>query len=75
MRGRLASGIMRRMNMPELVAATDDAFVEMAIRLAADGAARARLRSQIETRAAILFRDAEPVRALERLLRESAVGA
>ena len=74
MRGRLASGIMRRINLPELVAATDDAFVETAIRLAEDGAARARLRSQIAARTALLFQDVEPVRALETLLQESAAG-
>ena len=36
MRGRLGSGIMRRMGLPELVVNTDDAFMQMAVQLAAD---------------------------------------
>jgi protein O-GlcNAc transferase len=71
MRGRLASGIMRRMGLPELVATTDEAFIEMAIRLAADSSKRKDLRLEIESRRHILFADIEPVRALERCLTEA----
>jgi len=71
MRGRLASGIMRRMGLPELVATTDEAFIEMAIRLAADSAKRKDLRLEIESRRHILFADIEPVRALEGCLTEA----
>jgi predicted O-linked N-acetylglucosamine transferase (SPINDLY family) len=71
MRGRLASGIMRRMGLPELVATTDEAFIEMAIRLAADSSKRKDLRLEIENRRHILFADIEPVRALERCLTEA----
>jgi protein O-GlcNAc transferase len=71
MRGRLASGIMRRMGLPELVATTDEAFIEMAIRLAADSSKRKDLRLEIESRRHILFADIEPVRALESCLTEA----
>jgi protein O-GlcNAc transferase len=71
MRGRLASGIMRRLGLPELVATTDEGFIEMAIRLAADSSKRRDLRLEIEGRRHILFADVEPIRALERCLIEA----
>jgi predicted O-linked N-acetylglucosamine transferase (SPINDLY family) len=72
MRGRLASGIMRRMDLPELVADTNEDFIQTAIRLALDAPARTDLRVQISARREILFHDVEPVRALERWLIEAA---
>jgi predicted O-linked N-acetylglucosamine transferase (SPINDLY family) len=71
MRGRLASGIMRRMGFPELVATTDEAFIQMAIQLAADSSKRKELRLEIASRRKILFHDIEPIRALERCLTEA----
>lgn len=68
MRGRLASAIMRKLKLPELVAQTDEAFIAQAVRLAADAQDRERLSRQIESRRGILFRDLEPVRGLERAL-------
>jgi len=70
MRGRLASAIMRRMDLPELVATTDEAFIESAIRLAADTSKCKELRLEIAGWRKILFHDVEPVRALERCLTE-----
>lgn len=74
MRGRLASGIVRRMGLPELVASNDEAFIETAVDLAADAPKLQELRARIAERRAILFDDVEPVRALECCLVE-AVGA
>jgi predicted O-linked N-acetylglucosamine transferase (SPINDLY family) len=71
MRGRLASGIMRRMDLPELVASTDEEFIRTAIRLALDPSRRKELRAEIAQRRDILFNDIEPVRALERCLTEA----
>jgi protein O-GlcNAc transferase len=71
MRGRLASSIMRRMGMPELVATADEAFIQTAIRLAADAARCRKLRQEIANRRQILYHDVEPVRALERCLTEA----
>jgi predicted O-linked N-acetylglucosamine transferase (SPINDLY family) len=71
MRGRLASGIMRRMGLPELVADTDEAFIHKAIELATDFQKRKDLRAAIASRREILFNDTEPVRGLERCLVEA----
>jgi predicted O-linked N-acetylglucosamine transferase (SPINDLY family) len=71
MRGRLASGIMRRMEMPELVAGTNDEFVEAAVGLASDPAKCKALRVKIASRRSILFHDLEPVRALEKALSDA----
>jgi protein O-GlcNAc transferase len=71
MRGRLASGIMRRMKMTELVANTDDAFIEAAVELAGNDSRRGELRVEIADRRKILFHDVEAVRALERCLVEA----
>lgn len=73
MRGRLGSGILRRMGMDALVATTDTGYVELAATLAQDGARRMKLRDEILVRRGVLFGDVEPVRALERYL-ESAAG-
>jgi protein O-GlcNAc transferase len=71
MRARFASAIMRRLELPELVAATDDAFVAKAVQLAGDAQSRERLSRQIANRREMLFRDQEPVRALEQCLSEA----
>lgn len=68
MRGRLASGIMRRMGLAELVADTDDAFIEAAVELAGNAPRLNELRVEIANRRKILFHDTEAVRALERCL-------
>ena len=70
MRGRLASAILTRMGMPELVASTDQEYVRLAVRLAQDNAYRERIRSEMAERQSILFGDPEPIRALERFLIE-----
>jgi predicted O-linked N-acetylglucosamine transferase (SPINDLY family) len=70
MRGRLASAILRRLDMPELVATSKADFVQRAVMLAGDARARNRLRAKIVERREVLFRDMEPVRALERHLAE-----
>jgi predicted O-linked N-acetylglucosamine transferase (SPINDLY family) len=71
MRGRLASGLMRRMDLPELVASTNEDFIQTAIRLAMDVSRCKELRVEIAKRRGILFHDVEPVRALERCLIEA----
>ena len=71
MRGRLASGIMRRMELPELVATTDEAFIEKAVELIENAARLSELRVEIASRRKILFNDVEAVRALERCLTEA----
>ena len=68
MRGRLASCIMRRMDLPELVATTYEDFIHRAVTLAADKGRIKQLRSEIIKRSHILFSDTAPIRALEELL-------
>jgi len=80
MRGRLASGIMRRMELAELVVNSDDAFIETAVELAGNVPKLSYLQGEIANRRKILFHDTEAVRALERCLidaieRHQVVGA
>jgi predicted O-linked N-acetylglucosamine transferase (SPINDLY family) len=68
MRGRLASGILRRMGMDELVTTSDDAYIELAVALANDLSRRNELAGQITQKRQALFGDLTPVRALEDFL-------
>ena len=64
MRGRLASGILRRMGMAELVVDTNEAYVDLAVRLARDRQYRESVRQRLESSRDVLFDDVLPVRAL-----------
>lgn len=75
MRGRLASAIMRRLDLPELVATTKEEFVHKAIELAGNLKERRRLQAKIIERRGVLFHDMEPVRALERHLTDAVMTA
>jgi predicted O-linked N-acetylglucosamine transferase (SPINDLY family) len=68
LRGRFASGILKRMGLSELVAASDESYVDLAERIARDGAHRERLRASIEGARQSLYRDVAPIRALEEFL-------
>jgi predicted O-linked N-acetylglucosamine transferase (SPINDLY family) len=68
LRSRLASGLLRRAGLSELVTASDEAYVEIAVRLARDTAYRSELRRRIATARGALFDDLAPVRALEAFL-------
>jgi protein O-GlcNAc transferase len=68
MRGRFASGILKRIGLQELVARDEDEYVDLAVRLCQDSAYRARLRARIESRRSVLFDDPAPIRALEEFL-------
>ena len=65
MRGRLASAIMRKMNLPDLVATSHQEFIQKAIDLASDGKRLKKLRSEIPKRIKPLFRDDSSVVALK----------
>jgi predicted O-linked N-acetylglucosamine transferase (SPINDLY family) len=71
LRGRLASGILRQLDLPELVAVSDEEFIEKAIQLTGDVKKRESFRREIEQRRGRLFNDLEPIRAFERCLLES----
>jgi predicted O-linked N-acetylglucosamine transferase (SPINDLY family) len=72
LRGRLASGILRRMGLDELVARDAARYVDLTVRLATDAAYRQAMRRRIEAARSVLFDDVETVRALERFLLRAA---
>ena len=68
MRGRLASAILRRLGAPELVAATDAEYVEIAVALARDRARRVALGRRLRDACASLAADAAPGRGLQEFI-------
>ncbi len=68
MRGRFGSGILKRMGMSELVARTDDEYVDKVVRLCEDAKYRDEIRQRIAGSKKVLFNDLAPVRALEDVL-------
>ena len=68
LRGRLASGILKRMGLSELVVESEDDYVALTVRLAQDSGYRAQIRERIEASRHILFGDLAPIRALEDFL-------
>jgi predicted O-linked N-acetylglucosamine transferase (SPINDLY family) len=68
LRGRFASGILRRMGLPELVAGSEEEYVALAVKLAADDGYRRGIRTRLEASRPLLFEDAAPIRALEEFL-------
>jgi len=65
LRGRLASGILKRMGLDELVADSATAYVASAVRLVEDAGYSERIAARIEEARDALYRDPAPVRALE----------
>ena len=65
LRGRLASGILRRLGLHELVAQDEDRYVALATRLCRDAAYRGSLRVRMAAIQHVLFEDLAPIRALE----------
>ncbi|HYI87916.1 MAG TPA: tetratricopeptide repeat protein, partial [Burkholderiales bacterium] len=68
LRGRLASGVLRHLGLDELVAPSDEAYVELAATLCADRQRRQELRRRIEAGRERLHRDREPLDALQRFI-------
>jgi predicted O-linked N-acetylglucosamine transferase (SPINDLY family) len=68
LRGRLASGILKRIGVPELVAADEAQYVDLVVRLAQDADYREEMRRRIASGRPSLFEDLAPVRALEDFL-------
>src|SRR6266699_2669297 len=73
LRGRLASGILRRMGLQELIAASEEDYVSLAVKLIRDGEYRERTRKRIEADRHVLFEDIAPIRALESFQKNVAV--
>jgi len=68
LRGRLASGILKRMGLQELVAPSEEEYISLAVKLIRDGEYRERVRKRIEAERYVLFEDIAPIRALEDFL-------
>jgi predicted O-linked N-acetylglucosamine transferase (SPINDLY family) len=75
MRGRHTYAFLRMMELDELVAHDLDAYVDLAVKLAADGAWRERLRREIGSRLPRLYGDLACVRGLEEFLYGAVAGA
>jgi predicted O-linked N-acetylglucosamine transferase (SPINDLY family) len=72
LRGRLASGILKRLQLQELVASTDEEYVALAVRLCRDVDYREGIRRRVRATRPPLFEDETPIRALEDFLSEAA---
>jgi predicted O-linked N-acetylglucosamine transferase (SPINDLY family) len=68
LRGRLASGILKRLGLNELVTPDEDAYVALAVRLAGDRAYRDAIRARIQNGRGALYADEGAMRALEDFL-------
>lgn len=68
MRGRLASGILRRMGLLELIAKDEESYIEMALKLVTSPQYHNEIQQDIVENRQALFNDPAPVRALENFL-------
>ncbi len=68
LRGRLASGILRNIDLQELIADSDEDYIELAVRLARDAAYRNAIRQRIASSRDALFYDASSIFAWEEFL-------
>jgi predicted O-linked N-acetylglucosamine transferase (SPINDLY family)/lipoprotein NlpI len=68
LRGRLASGILKRIGLPDLVAADEEQYVALAVRLARDSAYSRDIRARLVAGRQVLYRDSTAIRALEDFL-------
>jgi predicted O-linked N-acetylglucosamine transferase (SPINDLY family) len=57
LRGRLASGVLRRMDLQELIVETKAAYVQLVVKLATDRVYREHIRHEIQQRRSVLFDD------------------
>jgi predicted O-linked N-acetylglucosamine transferase (SPINDLY family) len=71
MRGRLASAILKRIGLAELVVPTEEAYVELAVRLVQDADYSEAVASRMERERHGLYEDSSSVRALEALLAQA----
>lgn len=74
MRGRLASGILKRMLMPELIAKTDQDYIQLAVQLVQDKSYHDQISKKMIERREILYDDPAPIKALESFLISKARG-
>jgi protein O-GlcNAc transferase len=68
LRGRMASGILRRMGLDELVAPTTESYVDLAVRLIEERKFSETIRQRMRAGRERLYGDLAPIRALEDFL-------
>ena len=68
MRGRFASGILKRMGLSELVAGSEEDYVALTVKLVQDAEYRQSVRTRLEAARPVLFEDLAPIGALEDFL-------
>ena len=68
LRGRLASGILKRIGMNELIANNEAEYVALVVKLVKDRQYKKVVQEKINASRSILFDDLEPIRALEQFL-------
>ena len=68
LRGRLGSGILGRLGLPELIATTQTQYADIAVRLAQDSAHRTRLRERMALAEHSAYGDRDAVEALSQVL-------
>jgi protein O-GlcNAc transferase len=72
LRGRLASGVLRRMGITETIGETDSDYVNLAVRLGSDSKYRIKVRDHIKLSRGYLYDDLAPIHALQEFLMRSA---
>jgi predicted O-linked N-acetylglucosamine transferase (SPINDLY family) len=65
LRGRLASGPLRRMGLLELVTGSEEEYIGLVVRLVQDREYRDQIRRRMEAKRHVLFEDIAPIRAME----------
>lgn len=70
LRGRLASGVLKRMGLRELVADSESAYIESVVKLVQDTEYQRHIRKRINESCSVLYNDLQSIRALERVLQE-----
>lgn len=68
MRGRFASGILKRLDLSELIVTTDREYIELTIRLVRDRTYRKQVKEKMIEMRNILYDDVEPIHAFENFL-------
>jgi len=68
MRGRFASGIVKRMKLDEVVAKSEKEYIALAAKLAGDTAYREQIRARIVAARDVLYGEEAPIRALEEFM-------
>lgn len=72
LRSRITSALYQRMQLSDCVVATEEDYVQVAVRLGTDRDARRRVQSKISERSSVLFRNPDEVRCFEEALTEMA---